>query len=174
MALLRSKPAPRQSTNATQSETVTETMGESSDFTRRALSAAWTDSILAESSRPSSVSCSKRLDGAHGFQALLQDGDDIALALAHLVGSLFYRLLESRDEQQKERRHAHGDEREIPVEVEHHSDHADDGQRIHEDAEQRRGGKTLDRAHIGGDRAQHIADLVSVVILEREAVEVMI
>ena len=52
MAPLRTSPAPRQSTNATQSETVTETMGDSSDFTRRALSAALTDSMLAASEPP--------------------------------------------------------------------------------------------------------------------------
>ena len=120
------------------------------------------------------VLAAEGFDRAHGFQALLQDAHDAALALAHLVGGLFHRLLEPRDEQQQERRHAHSDEGEIKVEVEHHADHADDGQRINQDAEQRRRGEVLDRAHVVGDRAQHIADLVGVVILEREALEMMV
>ena len=77
----------------------------------------------------------ERLDRAHGFQALLHDGDDVALALAHLVRGVLHGFLETRDEEQQEGGDAHRDQRKVEIQVEHHADHTEDGQRIDEDAE---------------------------------------
>ena len=175
MASRRIRSAPRQSTKATQHATVTETIGESIDFTRRALSAAFTV-CLARFLEPIllRVLPAESLHRAHRLQALLHHADDRALPLAHLVRRLLHRLLEVRDEIQKHRRDHDDDEREVEVQIEHHREHADDGQPIDEDAEQRRGREALDGAHVGRDRAHHVADLVRVVILQREPLEMMI
>ena len=88
--------------------------------------------------------------------------------------AFFTAFLKCEIKNKQERRDADGDEREIEVEIEHHAEHADDRQRIDEDAEQRGGSEALDRAHVGGDRAQHVADLVGVVIAQREALEMVV
>ena len=101
MASLRIKPAPRQSTKATQQATVTETMGESSDFTRRALSDACTFARLASFSRSSSISCRPNaLTERTDSRPCCDHADDIALAFAHFVRGLLHRLLEMRDKEQ--------------------------------------------------------------------------
>src|ERR1019366_169745 len=66
------------------------------------------------------------------------------------------------------------DHGEIPVEPEHQSEHADDGEEIDEDVERGRRGKTLDRLDVRGDSAKKSASLMGVVVGEREALQMMV
>ena len=105
---------------------------------------------------------------------MLYHGDDLALFLTDFVGRLFHRLLEARHEEQQKWRDPHGDQGEIPVEPEHQTEHADDGQQIDEDVEGGRRGETLDGLDVGGDGAEKSAGLMGVVVAEREALQMMV
>ena len=52
--------------------------------------------------------------------------------------------------------------------------HADDRQQVDEDAERSGRGEVLDRLHVGGDGGEERADLVRVVVAEREALQVFV
>ena len=77
--------------------------------------------------------------------------------------TLLHRLLEAHHEQQQERRHADGDQREVPVEPEHEPQHADDRHQVDEDAERRRRREVLHRGHVARDRRQQRSRLLVVV-----------
>ncbi len=167
--------APRHNTTAVQSATVTVTTGPSNDFTRRAASAAFTVAALTSLSCSCSVFCRpKSFDDPHGFQALLQHGDDFRLLFAHLVRRLLHGLLESRYEKQQERRNRHRNQSEVPIEPEHQTQHGNDGEQVNQKIQGRGGGKALDGLDVCGHRTQQIAGLVTVVVAEREALEMMI
>ena len=175
MAPARMSAAPRHSTTAVHRATVTVTMGESNDFTRRAASAAFTVAWLTSlSSSCSVVFSSEGLDDPHGLQALLHHGDDFRLFLAHLVRRFLHRLLESRHEEQQEGGHRDRDQGEVPVQPEHQTEHGDDGQQVNQNVQGGGGGKTLDGLDVGGHRAQQVAGLVGIVVAEREALQMMI
>ena len=114
------------------------------------------------------------MHGAHGFEALLHDRDDFALLFADLVRGGFHRLLEAGDEEEQEGRDGQGDEGEIPIEPEHEAQHADDRKHVDEDVEGRGGGKTLDGLDIGGDGAEDRSAGVSIVVAERQGLEMVI
>ena len=116
----------------------------------------------------------ERLDDAHRAQALLDDGDDVALPLAHLALHFLDRLLEAHHEQQQERRDADGDQREVPVEPEHEPQHADDRHQVDEDAERGRRREALHRRDVVGDRREQRAGLRAVVEGEREPVQMLV
>ena len=110
----------------------------------------------------------------HRLETLLHHRDDLGLVLADLVRRLLDRPVEARDEEQQERRRRDRDEREVPVEPEHDGEHADDRQQVDEDAERSGRGEVLDRLHVGGDGGEKRADLVGVVVAEREALQVLV
>ena len=116
----------------------------------------------------------ERLHHAHGFQALLHGGDDVALLFAYFVSGGFYVALEAGNEEQQERRHRQRDQSKIPVEPEHEADHANDREQIHGDTERRGTGELLDGIHVVGDGAEHRAGLVRIVESQREALQMVI
>jgi hypothetical protein len=154
---------------------VIDTAGESSDFTRRAASAASTVAWLTSASwLLLEFLAAEGLDDAHRFEALLDDCDDVALVAADLVRRRFHLLVEARDEEQQEGGGANGDQREVPVEPEHDADHAEDGQQVDDDGQRSRRGEALDRLDVGGQRGQDGAGLVGVVVTERQPVQVVV
>ena len=92
----------------------------------------------------------------------------------HLVGDALHRLLEPHHEQQQERRHADGDQREVPLEPEHEPQHHHDRQQVDEDAERRRRREVLDRGDVARDRRQERSRLLVVVERERQAMQVIV
>ncbi len=94
--------------------------------------------------------------------------------LAHLVGRPLHHPVDARDEQQQERRGRHRDEGEVPVEPEHDAQHADDGEQVHQDAQRSRRCERLDRLDVVDDGGQDRAELVAVVVGERQALEVVV
>jgi hypothetical protein len=113
-------------------------------------------------------------DGAHLLTALLDDGDDIALAASDFVGGFLDGIFEAGDEEKKEGCNSDGDQREVPIEPEHNGEDADDRQKIDEDRERGGGCEVLDGDDVVGDRAQECAGLMRVVVGKREALEVVV
>ena len=120
------------------------------------------------------VFAAEGLDDAHGFEALLNGGDDVALFFANFVSGLLYVALEAGNEEQQERSERQSDQCEVPVEPEHEADHADYGQQVHGDAECGGTGELLDGVHIVGDGAEHGAGLMRVVESERETLQMVV
>ena len=83
------------------------------------------------------ILATESLDHANRTEALLNNGDDVALALAHLALHFLHRLLEAHHENEQEWRDGDGDQREIPVEPEHEPQHPDDRHEIDQDAKRR-------------------------------------
>ena len=114
------------------------------------------------------------LHDADRLEPLLHHRDDFGLMLADVVGRLLDGLVEAGDEEEQERGRRDRDEREVPVEPEHDEQHPDDRQQVDEDAERSGRGEVLDRLHVGGDGGEERADLVGVVVAEREALQVLV
>ena len=86
IAPARISSVPRHSTKPVHSATTIVTTGESSDLMRRALQRG-VDRRPARRRHPPCLEVlpAERLDDAHRAQPLLDDGDDVALPLAHLA-----------------------------------------------------------------------------------------
>src|SRR5207302_247730 len=82
--------------------------------------------------------------------------------------------LEPHHEQKQEGSYGHGEQSKIPVEPEHQAEHTDDRKKVDENAQRPGGGKRLDCPDVGCYCAQKRADLMAVVVLEREALQMMI
>ena len=123
-----------------QTETVTVTTGESSDFTLRALSAASTVARLTSPSSCLLMSCRpKALHHLHRFQALLHDARRSWLcSLRTSWVAFFTAFLNLETKQQHERRDRQRDQGEVPVQPEHEDEHRHDGEQVNHDAEGRR------------------------------------
>ena len=103
IAPVRIRYAPLHSTNCGAQGYGDRDHGDSSDFTRRAASAALTVAWLT---RASSILFSslavEGLDHLHRFQSLLHYRHDLGLLFADGVGRLLHGFLEARDEEQQE------------------------------------------------------------------------
>ncbi len=108
------------------------------------------------------------------LQTLLHHCHDVALVMAHLVRGAFHGAVEARHEEQQERRHRHRHESEVPVEPEHDAQHAENREQIDEDSERSGRSEVLDRLHVVDDGRQDRAELVTVVVGERESLEVVV
>ena len=97
----------------------------------------------------------------------------LACCSPDLVLCLLDGPFEAGDEEQQKRRHADGDQREVPVEPEHEADDTDDRQQIDENPERGRGREVLQRRDIVGNRRQQNAGLLLLVVAERQALQVI-
>src|SRR6266568_4282582 len=167
--------APLHSTIAVHNATIRATTGERSDLdapgAERRLHGRAAGS--AESLRLD-VLGAEGLYRSHRLESGLEHVHDVALAAPDFMGRPLDRSPEPRHEQQQKGRDRHDDERKVPVEPEHQAEHTDDRQEIDEDAQRRRGHKILDRGDIVRDRAEEHPGLVRVVVVEREAFDVVI
>ncbi len=114
------------------------------------------------------------LDHANGRQALLDDRHDLALTPAHVVGRGAHEMAQPVDEQREQRGHRQRDQREVPVQREHHDEHADDGQHVNHHRHQGLRGEVLHGAHVIGDGADERPDLPPLVERQREALQVRV
>lgn len=78
------------------------------------------------------------------------------------------------DDDEKNRRHAQGNQRKAPVQIEHHSNHAHQRDHIDQRAQQARRNKALNRVDIAGDTAHQVARLFVVVVGQREPLDMRI
>ena len=114
------------------------------------------------------------LHHADGREHFLDDGDDLAFFLAHLARRLLDQARVAVDHDEQRRRHGEGDQREAPVDVEHHADHADQRQAVDHHAQQAGSDEALDGIDIAGDAADQVAGLLLIVIGERQALDMRI
>ena len=93
---------------------------------------------------------------------------------ADFVSRFFDGLFESRNEKQQEGSDGDGDKSEIPVQIKHDEQHADDGQHINGDIESRAGGEGLNGLHVRGNGAEQRASLMLIVVGEGKLLQVMV
>ena len=84
------------------------------------------------------------------------------------------RLVKAYTTRKSTRRDRQRDEREAPVQVQHHPDDPDQRQDVGHDAEERRGDEVLDAFDVVGDAADEIAGSLLVVLGQRQAMDVVI
>ena len=120
------------------------------------------------------VALGEGLDHPDGAERLLDRRDDLALLDADLFRRLLDEVRETLDEEKQEGRHGHRDERELPVDVEHHDEHADDREDVDGDRQDRAREEGLDVVDVVGDRREDVSELVVVVVGERETLEMVV
>ena len=116
----------------------------------------------------------ERLDDARRRYRLLRHRRELALFLLDVARRALDPPREAVDHREQERRDREADQRETRVQVEHHDDHADDRQRVEQDAEHRRRDEALDRIDVARQAHDHVAGLALVVERERQSLHVMI
>ena len=95
----------------------------------------------------------KCLDDADRGERFLHHRDHVAFFLAHLARRPFDAAREAVDDQEEQRGDRQRDQREMPVDIKHHAEHADQRQHVDDHAEQRRRDEILHRADVAGDAA---------------------
>src|SRR5579863_5572310 len=116
----------------------------------------------------------KGLHDSHGFEALLDDRNNVALPMPHLMGSFLYRLLKPRHEEQQNWSHGHCHEGKVPIEPEHETEHPDNRQQIDKNTQGRRRCEVLNRLDVIGNGAQQLSSLMAVVISQRQALQMVV
>ncbi len=151
------------------------TIGASFAFSPRARNAISTLSRLSSSSRRLFVILAReRLHHADRRQDFLDGRNDLALLLADLARGFLDQPRVVEHDQEQQRRHRQRDQRESPVDVEHHRDHADQRDAVDQCAQQSRSEKALHRVDIGSDAADQVARLLLIVIGDRQPLHVRV
>ena len=114
----------------------------------------------------------ERLYHAHGGKHLLHYGNHLALFFAHLARSFSDAARVFENDQPEHRRNRQCNQRKLPVDVEHHADHADQGQDIDQRVEQVRADKGLDGIDVAGHGAEQVSRAFLIVIGERQPLDV--
>lgn len=165
---------PRHSTRAVHAATTTATIGETTDFTRRVERGV--HGLLAGDRQLLFLQgfAIERLHDPDRLQPLFGHGDDVGLSAADLMGCGLDRLADTGDEQQQQRCDRECDQREIPLQVEHQAEHADDRQQVGGDPQCRGGCEILDGVDVVGQRREDRPDPVSVEVAQRELLQMVI
>ena len=116
----------------------------------------------------------KGLDDPDRRQHFLDDRQQVAFLLAHRARGLLDPPRVAVDHQEEHRHHRQGNEREAPVEIEHHPDHAGQGRHADEHAEQRGVDEGLDGFDVARDARDQVARSHLVVLGERQSLNVVV
>ena len=116
----------------------------------------------------------ERLDDSRRRYGLLRHRRQLALFLLDVARHALDPPRETVDHREQERRDREADQREPGVQVEHHDDHADDRQRVEQDAEHRRRDEALDGVDVARQTDDHVAGPALVVERKRQPLHVMI
>ena len=111
-----------------------------------------------------------RIDSESG----LNDGNNVALTPPHFGCRPLHGSPEPGNEEQQKWCDAHDEQREVPIEPEHQTQHPHDRHEIDNDAQRRRRHEILYRGDVVGNRAEELSGLMRVVVLEREPLEVVV
>ena len=133
-----------------------------------ALGAAHVHALALEALR------ARRLDHGHGGERLAGERGDLALVRALGTRPLAHAHAIAVAEQPQCRHRQEGDEREDGVDREGHDRHADQQQRALRNGPERLGEEIPDRGDVLGHARDEVALLGSLVIVERQTVEVLV
>ena len=114
------------------------------------------------------------LDEPDGCERLLHDGRDLALLLLHGAGVRLNAPRVAVDDQEERGRDRERDEREAPVEVEHHAEHAEERKAVDEYAEEGRGDEVLHGVNVARHAHYQVARLLLCEEREREPLYVVV
>ena len=113
-------------------------------------------------------------DDAHGRESLADDRDHLAFFLAHRARGLLDLPRIGVDDNEKRGRYRERNQRELPVDIEHHADHSEQREHADQRAQQSGHNEALHRLDIAGDAADQVARVFLVVIRQREALDVVV
>ena len=115
----------------------------------------------------------KRLDDARGRNRFLYHRCERALLLLDLAGRRLDTARIAVHHHEQRRRHRQPDQAEPPVEIEHHRHHADDGDEIEANL-QDRGDEVFRRVDVAGQPHHHVAGLLLLIEGQRHPLDVVI
>ena len=94
--------------------------------------------------------------------------------MTHRSRGILYATRKAIDNKEKRRRHQQRDQSEGPAEIEHHQNHAEEREHVHEHAEQRIRDQTLNRVDVAGNAANQIAGPFLIMERKRKALNVVV
>ena len=115
----------------------------------------------------------KRLDDARGRDRFLHHRRERALLLLDLAGRVLDAARIAVDHHEQRRRHRQADQTEAPVEIEHHRHHADDGDEIEADLQDRRD-EVFRRVDVARQPHHHVAGLLLLIEGQRHPLDVVV
>lgn len=116
----------------------------------------------------------ERLHDSDRREDLSHEGDQRALLLPDVARRGLDAPRETVHHHEEHGRDRQRDQREPPVQVEHHTEDADQRQRVGQDAQEGRGDEVLNALDIAGHPADQVARAFLVVFGERQAVDVVV